>query len=250
MRTYTFHIPTSSAILIMCCITVIQAAQTPKIVLKNISEKYQLHVQQKVPNLNTEQDKVQELLTANEVLGEELATIKLSREVAKQEAQNARNELEQMKNAMKENQNSMDAILNDLQNAKKDLANTVTANEILRSTLTENYRKMKKPVKDGDLVPLTPDITPARPMNLNRLTIKTNYNSHSRGVVVVNVLVSENGEVLDAKLLQGLFGHGELVDKANSDCVEQAKRIIFDPAQTADGKTRVRVWQGVGILLN
>jgi hypothetical protein len=32
--------------------------------------------------------------------------------------------------------------------------------------------------------------------------------------------------------------------------VDQAKRIVFDPARAADGKTRVRVWQGVGFLLD
>jgi hypothetical protein len=69
-------------------------------------------------------------------------------------------------------------------------------------------------------------------------------------VVVVNVLVSEGGDVLDTRLLQGLHGHGEWVDKANASCVEAAKRLVFDPARAADGKTKVRVWQGVGFLLD
>ena len=67
---------------------------------------------------------------------------------------------------------------------------------------------------------------------------------------MVNVLVSEGGEVLDSRLLQGLPGQGEWIDKANAACVDQAKRIVFDPARAADGKTRVRVWQGVGFLLD
>jgi hypothetical protein len=66
----------------------------------------------------------------------------------------------------------------------------------------------------------------------------------------VNVLVSENGEVLDTRLLQGLHGHGEWVDKANAACVDQAKRLVFDPARSTDGKTKVRVWQGVGFYLD
>ena len=64
------------------------------------------------------------------------------------------------------------------------------------------------------------------------------------------VLISESGEVLDSRLLQSLPGKGEWVDKANAACVDQAKRLVFDPARAADGKTRVRVWQGVGFFLD
>jgi hypothetical protein len=71
-----------------------------------------------------------------------------------------------------------------------------------------------------------------------------------RGVVVVNVLISELGEVLDCRLLQGLPGSGDAVDKANAACVEAAKRLVFDPARAADGKTKIRVWQGVGFMLD
>jgi hypothetical protein len=84
-------------------------------------------------------------------------------------------------------------------------------------------------------------------MNLNKITPKAKKVS---GVVVVNVLISENGEVLDTKLLQGLPGEGEWVQKAHEACLEAAKRIVFDPARAADGKTRVRVWQGVGFELD
>jgi hypothetical protein len=66
----------------------------------------------------------------------------------------------------------------------------------------------------------------------------------------VNVLISERGDVLGARLLQGLRGEGEWVDKANAACVEAAKSIVFDPARAADGKTKVRVWQGVGFRLD
>ena len=95
---------------------------------------------------------------------------------------------------------------------------------------------------------ITPDITPARPMNLNRVTPSAKH--VSRGVVVVNVLVSESGDVLDPRLLQGLPGSGEWVDKANAACVDAAKRLVFDPARAADGRTKVRVWQGVGFLID
>lgn len=206
----------------------------------------QIHVQQKISDVESNQKEIENLLVTNEDLMEELATIKISKELAKKDAQSARCELEQMKSAMVENQSNMDAILNDIQSTKKKLADIMIDNEILRSTLAENNKSNRVSIREGDLVILTPDITPARPMNLNRVFIK---NRHSCGVVVVNVLINENGEVLDAKLLQGLSGHGALIDKANEVCLEQAKRIIFDPARTADGKTRVRVWQGVGILI-
>ena len=231
----------------ICYTNVIQATQNHKTTTRDLPTQNQLQIQQKIPCLEDERNEIKDLLAANEILKEELATVKISREMAKKDAQNAREELEQMKNAMAENQSSMDAILNDIQNTKKDLADSMIANEVLRNTLTESYKRTKVSIKQGDLVAITPDITPARPMNLSRMAIK---NNHIFGVVVVNVLISENGEALDARLLQGLPGHGELVDKANAACVEQAKRIIFDPARAADGKTRVRVWQGIGILLN
>jgi hypothetical protein len=103
-------------------------------------------------------------------------------------------------------------------------------------------------VDEGALVVIAPEIQPARPMNLNRVTPKAK--KVDRGVVVVNVLVSENGEVLATRLLQGLPGQGEWIDKANEACVEAAKRLVFDPARGADGKTKVRVWQGVGFLID
>ena len=72
----------------------------------------------------------------------------------------------------------------------------------------------------------------------------------NRGVVVVNVLVSDNGEVLDSRLVQGLPGSDVDVQKANEACVEAAKRIVFDPARSADGKTKLRVWQAVGFMVD
>ena len=250
MHTYTFNIPSLSAILIACCITFIHAEQNIEIIPEIISAPQELQFQQKTNDSYIKDDEIKKLLAANEVLNEELAAVRLRSEIIKQETQVVHNELEQMRNAMRENQNSIDNILNDLQNTKKDLANSMITNEILRSTLAEGYKNTKEPIKEGDLVPITPDIIPARPLNLNRLTVKNVYNGQCQGVVVVNVLVSENGETLDAKLLQGLFGQGELIDKANAICIEQAKQIVFDPAQTADSRIRVRVWQGVGIILN
>jgi len=168
--------------------------------------------------------------------------------MARQETDSVRKELEQMKNTLAENQGSSDTILAELQKTKADLAASLAANEALRTTLAADKEKQAGPTLEGALVPLGPDIVPARPLNLNRITPKAR--KVSSGVVVVNVLVSENGEVLDTRLLQGLPGQGEWVDKANAACVEQAKRIVFDPARTADGKTKVRVWQGVGFMLD
>jgi hypothetical protein len=90
-------------------------------------------------------------------------------------------------------------------------------------------------------------VTAARILNLNRVVPKRK--KVDRGVVVVNALVSEKGEVLATRLLQGLPGEGENVQKANEACVEAAKRLVFDPARAADGKTPVKVWQGVGFYL-
>jgi len=205
-------------------------------------------LQAQIQKLTQERDDLKDRLAATESLQEDLAATQKSRDMARQETDSIRKELEQMKSALAENQGSADTILKELRKAKEDLAAAQAANESLRDAAAAAKEKQAGPASEGALVPITPDITPAIPMNLNRITPKAR--KVSRGVVVVNVLVSENGEVLDARLLQGLPGKGEWVDKANADCVDQAKRIVFDPARAADGKTKVRVWQGVGFLLD
>jgi len=205
-------------------------------------------LQAQLKKLTAERDDLKDRPAATESLQEDLAASQKSRDMARQETESVRKELDQMKSALAENQGSADTILNELQKAKEDLAAEQAANETLRSAMAEAKEKQAAPTSEGALVPITPDITPARALNLNRVTPKAR--KVSRGVVVVNVLVSESGDVLDSRLLQGLPGTGEWVDKANAACVDQAKRIVFDPARAADGKTRVRVWQGVGFFLD
>jgi len=205
-------------------------------------------LQAQLKKLGTERDELKDRLAATESLQSDLAEAQKSRDMARQETDSVRKEMDQMKSALAENQGSADTILKELQKAKEDLAAAQAANEGLRAAVAEAKEKQAAPTSEGTLVPITPDITPARPLNLNRVTPRAK--GVSRGVVVVNVLVSENGEVLDARLLQGLPGNGEKYNIANAACVDSAKRIVFDPARAADGKTKVRVWQGVGFLLD
>ncbi len=205
-------------------------------------------LQAQIKKLTAERDDFKDRLAATESLQEDLAAAQKSRDLARQETDSIRKELDQMKSALAENQGSADTILRELQKTKEDLASAQAANEALRAAAAAAREKQAAPTSEGALVPITPEITPARPLNLNRVTPKAR--KVGRGVVVVNVLVSENGEVLDSRLLQGLPGQGEWVDKANAACVDQAKRIVFDPARAADGRTKVRVWQGVGFYLD
>jgi len=205
-------------------------------------------LQAQLKKLTAERDELKDRLAATESLQEDLAAAQKSRDMARQETDSIHKELDQMKSALAENQGSADTILKELQKAKEDLAAAQAANEGLRAAVADAKEKQAAPTSEGALVPISPDITPARPLNLNRITPKAK--GVSRGVVVVNVLVSEAGEVLDARLLQGLPGNGEKYNIANAACVDAAKRIVFDPARAADGKTKVRVWQGVGFLLD
>jgi hypothetical protein len=205
-------------------------------------------LQAQIAKLTSERDDLKDRLAAAEGLQEDLAAAQKSRDMARQEAEASRKELDQMKSSLAENQGSADTILKDLKKSKDDLAACQGANESLRAELAAAKERVANPVGEGSLVVLAKDITPARPMNLNRITPKAR--KVSRGVVVVNVLVSESGDVLDSRLLQGLPGKGEWIDKANDACVESAKRLVFDPARAADGKTKVRVWQGVGFMLD
>jgi predicted nucleic acid-binding Zn-ribbon protein len=205
-------------------------------------------LQAQITRLTAERDDLKQRITAAEGLQEDLAAAQKSRDLARQEAEASRKELDQMKNSLAENQGSADTILKDLKKAKDDLAACQGSNESLRTELAAAKVRKANPVGEGSLVVLARDVTPALPMNLNRVTPKVR--KVSRGVVVVNVLVGENGEVLDSRLLQGLPGKGEWIDKANDACVESAKRLVFDPARAADGKTKVRVWQGVGFMVD
>jgi hypothetical protein len=193
-----------------------------------------------------ERDEARERLAATEGLQEELAAAQRSRELAKGEADEARRELEQLKATLSENQNSGESIFRDLKKAKEDLAASQALVASLRKELAEPKRPVVLAPTEG-ISALGLDDVPARPMNLARVTPKVR--KADSGVVVVSVLVGENGEVLAARLLQPLPGEGEPNRLAGEACVEAAKRIVFDPARSADGKTRLRVWQAVGFWL-
>lgn len=202
--------------------------------------------QAQIKKLTQERDELKERLAATESMQEDLAAAQKSRDLARQETEAVKRQLDQIKGALAENQGSSDTILKELQKAKDEAAAAQATIETLKEDLAKaNERKAADASKA--VVPITPDITPAKPMNLNKVTPSPKKVS---GVVVVNVLVSENGEVLDTRLLQGLPGEGEWVAKAHEACLEAAKRIVFDPARGPDGTTRVRVWQGVGFRLD
>jgi len=97
--------------------------------------------------------------------------------------------------------------------------------------VAEAKAKQIAPIREGALVTITPEITPARPGNLNRVTPSQEDQPRRGGGERPG---DENGEVLDSRLLQGMPGQGEWVTKANAACVEQAKRLVFDPARAAD----------------
>ncbi|BDU72889.1 hypothetical protein [Mesoterricola silvestris] len=202
--------------------------------------------QAQIKKLTQERDELKERLAATESLQEDLAAAQKSRDLARQETETVRRQLDQIKGALAENQGSSDTILKELQKAKDEAA---AAQAALASLKEEQAKANERKAADAEkaVVPITPDITPAKPMNLNKVTPSPRKVS---GVVVVNVLVSENGEVLDTRLLQGLPGEGEWVQKAHEACLEAAKRIVFDPARGPDGTTHVRVWQGVGFKLD
>jgi hypothetical protein len=205
-------------------------------------------LQAQVKRLIVERDDLSAKLQAAQVQQEDLAAAQKSRDLAKEEAVSIRKELDQIKGSLKENQQSGDSILTDLQHGRELLKAAQDENAKLKIDLAAANAKLSGKQGEGALLPITPDVIPARPINLNQVRPKAK--KVDKGVVVVNVLVNESGEVLATKLLQGLPGTGEWVDKANDACVEAAKRLVFEPATAGEGKTRVRVWQGVGFLLD
>jgi hypothetical protein len=198
-----------------------------------------------IKQLTQERDDLKDRLKATEELQQDLAAAQKSRDLARQNGDALQKQLDELKASLAENQSGSDAILKELQQAKADLAACTVEKETLQKSLDEATAKANAP---ADHPVELPDIIPARALNLNRVT--PSVRNVSRGVVVVNVLINESGEVLNTKLIQGLPGNDIDVQKANEACLEAAKRIVFDPARSADGKTKLRVWQAVGFLVN
>ncbi len=221
-------------------ICVIPAAAAPK-------PPTTAQLQAQVKKLTQERDDLKERLAGTAELQQDLVSAQKGKDLARQEAEGLRKELSDIKSSLNENQSGSDAILQDLQKTKADLATCISEKETLKKDQEDAEAKAKDQAGNmADKSLLT--IVPARAMNLNRVTPKVK--NVNRGVVIVDVLVNESGEVLATRLVQGLPGKDVDILKANEACVEAAKRIVFDPARSADGKTKLRVWQAVGFLVD
>ncbi|MBK8725722.1 MAG: hypothetical protein IPL96_06600 [Holophagaceae bacterium] len=204
-------------------------------------------LQAQIAKLITERDELKAKLVVQDAAGGDLADAVKSRDLAREEAAAAKKELQQLKATLQENKAGGEDILKDLQAAKAESAALKEQNAQLTHSLEAATAKLQGAVPEGSLVGYSQDIIPAKAINLNRVTPKVK--KVDRGVVVVNVLVSENGDVVQAKLLQGLPADDKYALAANDACVEAAKRLVFDPARAKDGVTRVKVWQGVGFYI-
>jgi hypothetical protein len=211
-------------------------------------------LQAQVKQLTLERDDLKQRLAATESLQQEAASAKKAKELARSEGEGARKEIEQLRASLKENQSGSDAILKELQEAKQAAEEAKAEATRLRAQNESLQFKANAVPGEGDLVTLSEDIQAARPINLNRATprLKTSgfLSSRPKGVVVVNVLINEKGDVLASRLIQGLPGDSAGAKEAGEACVEAAKHIVFDPATSKDGKIRFKVWQGVGFYLD
>lgn len=195
--------------------------------------------------------KAETKLGAGATATEELSSVRASRDLARAEAERSRKELESLKANLSENRSGEESLLKQIRSAQAAQEEAEKKAEALKLQLEEAQARLAgEKISEGSLVPLGTDITPARPINLSRVRPSA-PRGVDRGVVVVNVLVSEKGDALEVRLLQGLpEKDGEAVKKAHDLCLDAAKRLVFDPARAADGKTRVKVWQGVGFYLD
>ena len=211
-------------------------------------------LESQVKRLTEERDNLKQRLAATEDLQQELAGVKKARDLVRSEAEAARKETDLLRATLKENQGGGDAILNELQVAKQAAAEAKAEAGRLKVENEALQHKVSALPGEGDLVPLGEDLQPARAINLNRATprLKSSglLSSRPKGVVVVNVLINEKGDVVAARLIQGLPGDSLDAKEAGEACVEAAKHIVFDPSSSKDGKTRFKVWQGVGFYLD
>lgn len=211
-------------------------------------------LQAQIRRLTEERDGLRQRLAATENLQQELAAAQAARDLARTEAETARREADQVRATLRENQGGGDAILRELQAAKQEAAAARAEAARMKAENEAFHRQAAASPAEGDLVVLGEEILPARPMNLNRVVPRLAsaglFSGRPKGVVVVHVLVNEKGEVVAARLLQGLPGEAPEAKEAGEACVEAAKKLVFDPATSADGKTRFKVWQGVGFYLD
>ena len=212
----------------------------------------QLEVQ--VKRLTEEREGMKQRLAASEDLQQELVSARKARDLARTGEEAARKEADELRASLKENQGGGETILKELQEARQTTTEAQAEARRLRAENEELQRKTSSTPTGGDLVVLGEDLQPARPINLNRVVphLKTSslFSGRPKGVVVVNVLISEKGDVLAARLLQGLPGDSPEARQAGDACLEAAKHLVFDPATSKDGKTRYKVWQGVGFYLD
>ncbi|MBI1752338.1 MAG: hypothetical protein HY014_07220 [Acidobacteria bacterium] len=211
-------------------------------------------LQAQVKRLTEERDELKLRLASTEELQQETASAKKARDLARSESEAARKEIDQLRAALKENQGGSDTILKELHEAKQAAEGAKTEATRLRTENEALQQKASAVPGEGDLVQLGEDIVPARAINLNRATPRLKSGSflggRPKGAVVVHVLISEKGDVLAARLIQGLAGDSAEAKEAGEACVEAAKRLVFDPATSKDGKTKFKVWQGVGFYLD
>jgi len=211
-------------------------------------------LQAQVKRLTEERDDLKQRLAATEDLQKDITSARKARDLAKTEADTTRREIEQLRATLRENQGGGDALLRDLQDAKQAAAEARAEAGRLKVENEALQLKTAAVPGQGDLVQLAEDIQPARAVNLNRATPRLKASSffagRPKGVVVVHVLINEKGDVLAARLIQGLPGDSTEAREAGEACVEAAKHLVFDPASSKDGKTKFKVWQGVGFYLD
>lgn len=211
-------------------------------------------LQAQVKRLTEERDDLKQRLGATDGLQQEAASARKARDLARSETEAARKEAEQLRASLKENQGGGDAILAELKEAQQAAEEVKAEAMRLRAQNESLQRKASAIPGEGELVILSEEIQAARPINLNRVTPRIKASSlfagRPKGVVVVHVLISEKGDVLASRLIQGLPGDSKEAREAGEACVEAAKHLVFDPAASKDGKTRFKVWQGVGFYLD
>ncbi len=200
--------------------------------------------------LVAERDDLQSKLTQYEENRDALLSLQKALDLLKNENEDLRLKLEQMKNTISENDQGSETMLKEFADNKKEL-------EFLRNRVSQLEKEnddlnpySKTGIKEGSLVVLSEEITPAKPMTLDRVNPRLGPPwGRPRGMVIINVLINERGEVLSARILQGLTGESSEIKDANEACLEAAKRVLFDPARSKEGR-RVKVWQAVGFYLD
>lgn len=191
-------------------------------------------------------------------LNEDLASTRTTLTTTQNTLKETQDTLDSTKKVVEEQKLAYEDLTKEHNTTKKALANTKDTLTKTQDELTNMKADRKRWFEvatntlDGALVHLTPQIVPARPLNIEQVRPPraTGLTERVKGVIVVSCWVDAKGKVKSVRMIQPLPGSSYDVKELNRAYQDAATRLVFEPAMSSDGSKHFQVWQGVGFLVD